>query len=164
MLPKWAIFCVYLPNIREENRERVYQDYDFSCSSVESIRTGAVSGLRSIRTCEARRGAVSLMSKASAVPLASLKSRKAPPPMPLDAGLTTPRHSAAATAASTAFPPSRRRSLPILEHRPSSAATAPCLDVRTSLLAPTGLPWQSCSNRNRNNTAMELHRVINAST
>ncbi|KAG0526091.1 hypothetical protein BDA96_06G115300 [Sorghum bicolor] len=58
---------------------------------------------------------------------------KAPPPTPLDAGLTTPRQSAEATAASTALPPSRSASRPILEHRQSSAATAPCGDVTTSL-------------------------------
>lgn len=60
-------------------------------------------------------------------------SMKAPPPTPLDAGLTTPRQSDAATAASTALPPSRSASRPILEHRPSSAATAPCGEVTTSL-------------------------------
>jgi hypothetical protein len=58
---------------------------------------------------------------------------KAPPPTPLEAGLTTPRQSAEATAASTALPPSRSASRPILEHRQSSAATAPCGDVTTSL-------------------------------
>lgn len=76
-------------------------------------------------TLEARAGAVSLISKALDTPLACLRSIKAPPPRPLEAGLTTPKQRAAATAASAACPPSLRISLPILEHRRSSVATAP---------------------------------------
>lgn len=53
-------------------------------------------------TSEAFKGAVSLISKACAFPLDSLRSIKAPPPMPLDAGLTTPKQRAEATDASTA--------------------------------------------------------------
>lgn len=85
-------------------------------------------------TSEANKGAVSLMSKACAFPLASLTSMKAPPPMPLDAGLTTPKQRAAATAASTAWPPSRRTPTPIREHLPSSVATAPWRATIASLL------------------------------
>lgn len=53
-------------------------------------------------TSEACAGAVSLMSNACAFPSDCLISIKDPPPMPLDAGLTTPKQSAAATDASTA--------------------------------------------------------------
>ena len=53
-------------------------------------------------TLEAFKGAVSLILKACAFPLDSLRSIKAPPPMPLDAGLTTPKQRAEATDASTA--------------------------------------------------------------
>lgn len=42
------------------------------------------------------------MSNACAVPLADLTSINAPPPMPLEAGLTTPKQRAAATVASIA--------------------------------------------------------------
>ena len=45
--------------------------------------------------------------------------------MPEENGLTTPRHSATVTAASTALPPALSRSTPICEHVPWSAATAP---------------------------------------
>lgn len=76
-------------------------------------------------TWEAFIGAVSLMSNTRAFPLASLINMKAPPPMPLDPGLTTPKQREAATAASTACPPFRRKLIPIVEHRPSSVATAP---------------------------------------
>ena len=49
----------------------------------------------------------------------------APPPAPLECGCVTPKHSVAATAASTADPPSASASAPTAEHRGSSAATAP---------------------------------------
>ncbi|KAJ0975146.1 hypothetical protein J5N97_017111 [Dioscorea zingiberensis] len=86
-------------------------------------------------TIEDENGAVSLISKACASPSASLKSMNAPPPIPLDAGLTTPKHNAAATTASTACPPSRNTSLPILEHVPTSVATTPWAAVISSGLA-----------------------------
>lgn len=55
-----------------------------------------------LSTSEAFMGALSLMSKACTVPLANLTSMNAPPPMPLEAGLTTPKQRATATDASTA--------------------------------------------------------------
>uniref|UniRef100_A0A2P2JYN6 Uncharacterized protein MANES_03G029500 n=1 Tax=Rhizophora mucronata TaxID=61149 RepID=A0A2P2JYN6_RHIMU len=59
---------------------------------------------------------------------------KAPPPIPLDIGLTTPTHKVVATAASTACPPCLSIDTPISEHLPSSAATTPCSDSTTSAL------------------------------
>jgi hypothetical protein len=53
-------------------------------------------------TSEAFIGAVSLISKACASPLASKINIKDPPPIPLDASPTTPKQRDAATAASTA--------------------------------------------------------------
>ena len=41
---------------------------------------------------------------------------KHPPPIPLDAGLTTPRHKATAIAASMASPPLPSISDPMFEH------------------------------------------------
>lgn len=90
-------------------------------------------------TLDAAEGAVSRESKASASPeSADRTTMKAPPPIPLDTGCTTPRHSAAATAASTAWPPARSAATPISEHRPSSAATTPTSDSTTS--GPPVLP------------------------
>mmetsp|Transcript_11317 Transcript_11317/g.39362 ORF Transcript_11317/g.39362 Transcript_11317/m.39362 type:complete len:363 (+) Transcript_11317:168-1256(+) len=84
-----------------------------------------------IRSCAAA-GASSLASTASAVPLAARTSAKHPPPTPLLCGWTTPRHSAAVTAASAAFPPRPSTSFAISEHRASSAATAPRVPARYS--------------------------------
>ncbi|XXG61309.1 hypothetical protein AAC387_Pa04g3000 [Persea americana] len=80
--------------------------------------------------------------------------------MPLDAGLTTPKQRAAATLASMACPPSLKTSLPILEHRPSSVATAACSALNaTSLLCYFKLPNVGCgcdSSNTNNSTAARL--------
>ena len=60
---------------------------------------------------------------------------KAPPPIPLAIGLTTPTHNAVATAASTACPPCLSMDAPISEQRSSSAATTPCSDSTISVLS-----------------------------
>lgn len=57
---------------------------------------------------------------------------KEPPPMPLEAEKTTPRHNAVATAASTACPPSLSIETPTAEHLALSAATNPPSDSITS--------------------------------
>lgn len=61
---------------------------------------------------------------------------KAPPPIPLDVGFTTPKQNATATAASTAEPSSRlSTSAPMSEHVSWSAATTPVFDVTTKSLS-----------------------------
>lgn len=70
-------------------------------------------------------GAVSRASINSVVPFAARIIINAPPPRPLAEGLTTPWHSAVATAASAACPPSASTSRPICEQRLLSAATMP---------------------------------------
>ena len=70
-------------------------------------------------------GADSLKSIASVVPFARRITMNAPPPTPLECGWVTPRHSAVAIEASTAWPPSSSTAAPIALHRASSAATAP---------------------------------------
>ncbi len=54
---------------------------------------------------------------------------KKPPPIPALCGWTTPMQRRAATAASTALPPSRITSLPICEHGTASDATAALLNL-----------------------------------
>lgn len=82
----------------------------------------------------------SLISKAWAAPLADLMIIKAPTPMPLDAGLTTPKQRAAATLGIYGM-------LPVLEHRPSSVATTPCSALsNTSLLCLFKLHHQQHNN------------------
>jgi len=86
-----------------------------------------------IRTSEAARGAVSLKSIASVCDVAADRTTiKPPPPTPLAIGYTTPRQRAAATAASTAWPPARRNDAPISEQRASSAATTASIDSTAS--------------------------------
>ena len=80
-----------------------------------------------------------------------------PPPIPLAMGFTTPRQNAVATDASTAFPPARKASRPMSEHRSSSAATIPssastmrsrvspcCLDLHLNVPKPTPSGLSNC--------------------
>ena len=86
-------------------------------------------------------GAASRNSIASRVPFARRITMNAPPPMPLECGCVTPRHSAVATAASTACPPSSRTCAPIALHRGSSAATAPSVVDTCSSAVDRGACW-----------------------
>jgi hypothetical protein len=74
----------------------------------------------------------------SVVPSCMRSRTKQPPPMPELEGLCTPTQRAVAMAASTAFPPILRMSLPCAEHSPTSDATMPCCPVKALRAYPCG--------------------------
>src|SRR5665809_60006 len=88
---------------------------------------------------------------------------KPPPPMPQEKGSVTPSTAAAATAASTAFPPDRRVSMPACEARTSTEATAPPVPTAVGCLvssAAVGMAPRVGRTRTRASVRVKAERVL----